>query len=205
MTINMRRLLKLLEHASLVTGSALVMLAGFVWIDGHAYSQTAIEEFERIRNVVAGPDEQVDWSPTRKEKYQASLMKDAGVTLAVLRIPSIGIEVPVFDSTSDLALNRGAGHVSSTAVPGEGGNVAIAAHRDGFFRALKDIEVGDEIELTTLDEQQSYTVTKLSIVDPLEVSVLDPTEEPAITLITCYPFYFMGAAPERFIVRATLN
>ena len=151
------------------------------------------------------PAAQAEWSEKRKAAYRESLEKDAGTTLGVLRIPSTNIEVPVLDSTSDLALNRGAGHVDGTAIPGEEGNVAIAAHRDGFFRALKDIEVGDAVELTTIDGKQTFRVAELSIVDPLDVSVLEPTDESVITLITCYPFYFVGAAPERFIVRATLN
>ena len=113
--------------------------------------------------------------------------------------------MPILDSTTDLALNRGAGHVEGTAMPGDVGNVGIAAHRDGFFRGLKDIQIGDQIELTTLEGQQTFVVSKLSIVDPYEVSVLDPTDEPVLTLITCYPFYFVGSAPERFIVRATIN
>ena len=133
------------------------------------------------------------------------MLKDAGETLAVLRIPASNIVVPVFDSTSGLALNRGAGHVSGSALPGEPGNVAIAAHRDGFFRRLKDIQIGDEIELTTLEGQQVYRVAELDIVDPLDVSVLEPTNASIITLITCYPFYYVGAAPDRFIVRATLD
>lgn len=114
------------------------------------------------------------------------------------------MEVPVFDSTSKTALNRGAGHITGTALPGTTGNIAIAGHRDGFFRRLKDIQIGAQIELTTLQGQQSFRVAELMIVDPLDVSVLDPTEETVITLITCYPFYVVGAAPERFIVRATL-
>ncbi len=114
------------------------------------------------------------------------------------------MEVPVFDSTSKTALNRGSGHVAGTALPGTPGNTAIAGHRDGFFRGLKDISIGAEIELITLHSQQKYRVVDLMIVDPLDVSVLDHTDEPVITLITCYPFYYVGPAPERFIVRATL-
>ena len=201
----MATLLKFLERFCFIAGFALVGLAAFVHIDAQAHREMAISEFERIRDAVAEPAEQADWSDKRKAGYLESLQKDAGETLAVLRIPSTDIEVPVLDSTSHLALNRGAGHVEGTALPGEPGNVAIAAHRDGFFRGLKDIQVGDNIELTTLDGQKTYRVSMLSVVDPLNVSVLDPTDDSVITLITCYPFYYMGAAPERFIVRATLN
>ena len=200
----MSSLLKILERTCLITGVGLIAAATFVHIDARAHRQMALNEFERIRDRVATADDQADWSEKRKAEYLESLQQDAGTTLAVLRIPSRDIEVPILDSTDDLALNRGAGHVEGTALPGEAGNIAIAAHRDGFFRGLKDIQLGDEIELTTLEGQQAFVVSRLDIVDPYEVSVLDPTSEPVLTLITCYPFYFVGSAPERFIVRATL-
>ena len=198
-------LLKFLERTCLIAGIGLISAAVFVHIDARAHKRLALNEFERIRDMIVLPEDQADWSDKRKAEYEESLQQNAGATLAVLNIPSRNIEVPVLDSTTDLALNRGAGHVEGTALPGETGNVGVAAHRDGFFRGLKDIEVGDEIELTTLEGQQTFVVSRLSIVDPYEVSVLDPTDEPVLTLITCYPFYFVGSAPERFIVRATLN
>ena len=108
------------------------------------------------------------------------------------------------DSIGETALNRGAGHVSGTALPGSDGNIAIAGHRDGFFRSLKDVEVGAEIVVTSHRGSRSFLVFELLIVDPLDVCVLDPTEETMLTLVTCYPFYFVGPAPERFIVRAKL-
>jgi sortase A len=90
-------------------------------------------------------------------------------------------------------------------LPGERGNVAIAAHRDGFFRGLENIEIGDEIELTTLEGRQTFRVSMLDIVDPLDLSVLEPLDVDTVTLITCYPFNYVGAAPDRFIVRAALD
>jgi sortase A len=201
----MSSLLKLLERTFLIAGVGLISIATFVHIDARAHRQLALNDFERIRDQVENPDAMDDWSEKRKAEYLESVKQDAGATLAVLRVPSRDIEVPVLDSTSDLALNRGAGHVEGTALPGTAGNIAVAAHRDGFFRGLKDIKIGDQIELTTLEGQQTFVVSKLDIVDPFQVSVLDPTDEPVLTLITCYPFYFVGSAPERFIVRATLN
>ena len=202
---NLTDWLKFLERTCLLAGFGIIGFAAFVHADARSHKHLALSEFERIRNTVAAPEDQADWSEKRKERYLESLQQHAGETLAVLRIESRDIEVPVLDSTTDLALNRGAGHVEGTALPGEIGNVGIAAHRDGFFRGLKDIQIGDEIELTTLQSKQTFVVSKLDIVDPYEVSVLDPTDEPVLTLITCYPFYFVGSAPERFIVRATLN
>jgi sortase A len=90
-----------------------------------------------------------------------------------------------------------------TARLGEAGNVGIAGHRDGFFRGLKDVSTGDVIEVETLGGIETYEVTQITIVDPSAIDVLDPTPQPAITLVTCYPFYFVGSAPERYIVRAT--
>jgi sortase A len=99
-------------------------------------------------------------------------------------------------------LLRGAGLVEGTGLPGSNGNVAIAAHRDTYFRALKDLALGDRIELAMLDRTQTYVVTGLSVVEPTDVHVLADTGEPVLTLVTCYPFYFVGHAPQRFIVRA---
>ncbi len=197
-------MLRNLERLSLFGGTVLVALAGLAWFDGVAYSRSAVADFERIKDLAVPSADQLTWSARRKAEYQSALSEDAGTTLAILRIESTGMKVPVFDSTSKTALNRGSGHVAGTALPGTAGNTAIAGHRDGFFRSLKDIRVGAEIELTTLHGQHNFRVSELMIVGPLDVSVLDPTEETVITLITCYPFYFVGSAPERFIVKATL-
>jgi len=200
----MNRFLKFLERTCLVVGVTLITLGVAVRVDGVAERQAAVTEFERIRNSIADEAGQVEWSPKRRAEYQQALQQDAGETLAVLRIPARNIEVPVFDSTEETALNRGSGHVTGTALPGEKGNVGIAAHRDGFFRGLKDIELGDVIELATINGRQVFRVSQLDIVDPLDVSVLEPSNDTVITLITCYPFYYVGPAPDRFIVRATL-
>ncbi len=197
-------LVRFLERISLLTGTTLFVLAGVAWVDGFAQSHSAVAEFNRIKEMVVASADQITWSKQRKAEYAHALAEEAGTTLSILRIASTGMEVPVFDSTSKTALNRGTGHVAGTALPGTDGNIAIAGHRDGFFRSLNDITIGAQIELTTLQGQQRFRVTELTIVDPLDVSVLEPTEATVITLITCYPFHFVGAAPERFIVRATL-
>lgn len=126
----------------------------------------------------------------------------ADAVLAILRIPGIGVEVPVSYGTDEAVLLRGAGLVEGTAMPGSNGNVGIAAHRDNHFRALKDLSLGDRIELALPDRTQVYVVTDLWIVEPTDVHVLDDTGNPVLTLVTCYPFYFVGNAPQRFIVRA---
>ncbi len=120
----------------------------------------------------------------------------------MLRIPKIRLEVPILPGTDDRTLDRAVGHIEDTAALGVDGNSGIAGHRDGFFRGLKDITTGDAIELDTLNGKQTYRVERTWVVDPEDVSVLDPTPSRALTLVTCYPFYYVGPAPQRFIVRA---
>ena len=126
-----------------------------------------------------------------------------GWPVAVLTVPSLKLEVPVFDSDDELSLNRGAGLVAGMGTPDQGGNVGIAGHRDGFFRVLKDIKVGDLIEIRTRIKLHRYRVTSIDIVDKTDKRLLADTELPSVTLVTCYPFYYLGNAPQRYIVAAT--
>ncbi|MGI9220609.1 MAG: class D sortase [Woeseiaceae bacterium] len=146
--------------------------------------------------------EQSLWSEGRIAAYEESLTKETSEILGILEIPRLKLEVPLYDGASDLHMDRGAARIEGTAMPGEPGNLGVAAHRDGYFRVLKDIELGDELMLTTANGLEEYVVLETRIVDPSAVEVLDPTDEQSVTLVTCYPFYFVGHAPERFIVRA---
>ena len=146
--------------------------------------------------------EQSLWSEGRIAAYEESLSKETSEVLGILEIPRLNLEVPLYDGATDLHMDRGAARIDGTAMPGEPGNLGVAAHRDGYFRVLKDIELGDEIRITTSNGLEDYVVLELLIVDPTAVEVLDPTEEQSLTLVTCYPFYFVGSAPDRFIVRA---
>lgn len=133
------------------------------------------------------------------------MTEDAAVEelpVALLRINRVALEVPVFQDISERNLNRGAGLIDGTGLPGGEGNVAIAAHRDGYFRALKDVSKGDVLELETLHGSRKYRVSAISIVEPTDLWPLGDTGEAAVTLVTCYPFYFVGSAPQRYIVRA---
>jgi sortase A len=108
----------------------------------------------------------------------------------------------VLEGSDDATLSRGSGHIEDTPFPGQPGNVGIAGHRDTTFRALRHIKIGDALEYRTGDKLYRYRITKTWIVGPDDVYVLDPTPQPALTLVTCYPFEFVGHAPNRFIVRA---
>jgi sortase A len=144
------------------------------------------------------------WSPQRIANYEKSLTVNLSPPIGILRIVKAHLEVPVLDGIDDISLNRGAGYIPGTAYPGESGNVGIAGHRDGFFRILKDAGIGDVIELETLEQIDIYQVKNIVIVDKNDVSVLQPSSVPILTLVTCYPFYFIGSAPKRYIVVASL-
>jgi sortase A len=124
--------------------------------------------------------------------------------LGVLRIPKIGLEAPVLGGTDTWTLKHALGHITGTALPGAPGNCALAGHRDGLFRGLKDVGEGDAIELDTARGTERYRVARVWVVEPEDVTVLAATPSSVLTLVTCYPFYFVGAAPRRYIVRAVL-
>lgn len=208
-----------------IFGVALVVVYAGLRIDGEIERKEAIVEFK----AVAGPSRQVRassartthsnepvpltyaapdrsyWSKSRIRKFRSANSDRAqktGLPVAILEIRRIGLEVPVYSTVSERNLNRGAALVAGTAAPDTAGNTAIAAHRDGYFRALKHIAVGDVLDVRTLHRDRRYKVTWMKIVKPTDVSVLRQTEVPAVTLVTCYPFYFVGSAPSRYIVRA---
>ncbi|MGA7293159.1 MAG: class D sortase [Terriglobales bacterium] len=206
--------LRNLERLLLFFG--LVMLAFYVAarVQGIVLSNGELEEFQADQGVSADepqpaplakgtPDVSL-WSQRRIQEYEKSLAAHFAPAIAVLRIPRIHVEVAVLNGTDELSLNRGVGHVAGTANPGEGSNMAIAGHRDGFFRGLKDVVLGDTIELDTRGRTLTYVIDRISIVDPSNVSVLKPTPGTVLTLVTCYPFYFVGSAPKRYIVQASL-
>ena len=145
------------------------------------------------------------WSQKRIAGYEQSLTGYVDPPLAVLRISKVHLEAPVLDGTDDLTLNRGVGHIVGTDRPGEDGNIGIAGHRDGFFRVLKDVSPGDAIELVTPKRVVTYVVDQIVLVRPDDVSVLQPQSRPSLTLVTCYPFYFVGSAPQRYIVQASVE
>lgn len=202
--------LKWLERLLFGAGSSGLLLVGLVYLDAALAARSALAAFDAAvaqtdaRSATtrpldyAAPDQSL-WSAQRKASFQPT---NNDLPLAVLEIERLGLEVPVFPGADPVTLNRGAGVVDGTALPGEPGNVALSAHRDGFFRPLKDIRVGDRIALRTLNGELEYAVQQLFITDPLDISVLEPTDDDTLTLITCYPFYYVGYAPERLIVRA---
>jgi sortase A len=199
-----RRLLLLAERTSWAVGLAALAWWGAFHLEVARSTRHDLERFAALRAVTlnAGTPDQSLWSPARVSAWREALNDPAPPPLAVLRITKVGLEVPVLRGTADRTLDRAVGHIEDTAEPGRDGNSGIAGHRDGFLRGLKDLAAGDTIELDTLEGTDLYRVERTWVVNPQDVSVLDPTSRRALTLVTCYPFYFTGPAPQRFIVRA---
>jgi len=197
----MRKPLLWIERAAWGVGFILLGTYGGMRLWAQESSSQAVAEF---RAASLRPADQTLWSHQRVVAY-AEARRAGDAPEAVLRIPKLTLEVPVYRDTSDFNLDRGAGHIAGTAGLDETGNVGIAAHRDGFFRKLKDVELGMTIYLEYAGSTQRFHVTEISIVTPDDGTVLAPTAARSVTLVTCYPFYFVGSAPQRFIVRGELD
>ncbi len=133
---------------------------------------------------------------------EAAASRGPGAVIGRIEIPRVGLSAMIADGCEPETLRRAVGHVPATARPGESGNVCLAAHRDSYFRRLRELGEGDAVRLTTPGGFFDYEVISTSVVDPDRRDVLRPTREPTLTLITCYPFHYVGPAPDRFVVRA---
>lgn len=202
-----------LERLLLLAGALLLSFYSAARIQGLLSSRSELQRFwgeQKTANETGTwigwheyqhPDASL-WAQHRIAAYKAATHSSSPPPLGVLRIASVHLEVPVVEGTDDFTRNRAVGHIAGTAEPGQGGNVGIAGHRDGFFRVLKDIHPGDAIHLITTKQDIRYVVDELFNVDPQDVSVLQPRSKGSLTLVTCYPFYFLGSARQRFIVHA---
>jgi sortase A len=206
------------ERVLLVVGLLLLAVYGLAELDRVVASRVAVARFRSTqKSSSAGVNQgassksesSVDfslWSEERIRAYIDSLANVSDPPVAVLKIERLRIETPVFNGTDELILNRGAGRIIGTGRPGAGGNMGISGHRDGFFRALKDIRIGDSIVLDLADgRSETFVVDEIQIVTPDNVDILMPRAAPSVTLVTCYPFYFIGSAPKRFIVQGSLQ
>jgi len=162
---------------------------GFVAFDSWNFQRIEGRELDRIQSV--GP-------PIASQN--STVLADA--LIGRIEVRRVGLSAMVVEGTTTAALKRAAGHISGTGMPGTAGNVGIAAHRDTFFRPLRNIRKNDIITLTTITAEYRYRVVSTKVVDPADVSVLNAGDREILTLVTCYPFYFVGSAPDRFVVRA---
>ena len=175
----------LLEWTLLGFGLGCLGMYGYERVDAHRYQVEQAAAFERDA-----------------QSRAASAVRHGGL-VGMLDVPRLQLSTPVIEGDDSRTLKRAVGHLPDTPMPWSPGNSAIAGHRDGLFRPLKDVKIGDEIRFRTTREEYRYRVTKTSIVEPDDLSVLAPRPDSAtLTLITCYPFHYVGSAPQRFVVHA---
>jgi sortase A len=182
---------RLLQWSQIVLLSAAIGTFGycaFVLTDAWIFQRRAARTFDVPHPGLVAPP-----SPT---------VLVTGELVGRMEIPRLGVSVIVAEGADEATLRRAAGHIKETQLPGRAGNVGIAGHRDTLFRPLRNIRQDDVITLTTLQGQYRYRVVSTKVVSPYDVAVLSPDGNEILTLVTCYPFYFIGPAPDRFIVRA---
>jgi len=179
---------KLLERCLLAFGLLAIGYCGFIALKAERSQVRGRYELERSSFTSA----------------LSSNLPRTGDVVGQLEIPRLGLSTVVFEGSDDDVLDRGAGHLTGSALPGDRGNTVLAAHRDTFFRPLRNVRVGDKVKIHGPRKDSVYVVESTTVVEPEDTYVLDATTQPALTLITCYPFHYIGPAPERFIVRAVL-
>jgi sortase A len=197
----LRRVARRSSIVFLVAGLAALGYAAFLEIDARAYQRTEARRFAQARAAAAIS---AALPATAVPAVVAPVPAD-GETIGQIVIPRLGIDLIIAQGESEEILERAVGHLPATALPGVTGNVVLAAHRDTFFRPLKDVRIGDAITVRTDVDEFDYVVESISVVKPTDVYVLRPTGGQTLTLITCFPFYYVGAAPNRFIVRARIS
>ena len=188
----MQRFFRWSQRLLFITGVFALGYVGFTLLDARLYQASAKRSLES----------QIQMEKEPHKIHPRPAIKPGDV-LGRLDIPRLGLSVAVLQGTGSRMLRLGTGHIEGTPLPGEAGNSGIAGHRDTFFRGLKDIQKNDEIQFQTANGLARYAVDWVKIVAPDDLSVLAPSIGSSLTLVTCYPFYFVGPAPKRFVVRAS--
>ena len=184
-------ILRLSRNVLLIIGLLALSYVGFALLDARRYQAEQARRFERALN---------ESNLARAESPGIAVRE--GSPLGRIEISAVGLVAMILEGTDEGTLQRAVGHIQGTPLPGQLGNVALAGHRDTFFRELRKIRVNDEITLTTLSGSYHYRVDSTKVVEPESIEVLDDDADDILTLVTCYPFNFVGSAPKRFIVRA---
>ncbi len=174
-----------------IIGAVLLSYVGYVLFEASLYQADQTRKFEQALK-----------SATVTRTANPGFVIPEGSSLGQIRISQIGLTAMIQEGTGEETLQRAVGHIQGTSLPGQRGNVALAGHRDTFFRGLRQIRLGDEITLTTFSGSYRYRVESTKVVEPEETEVLDAVVDDILTLVTCYPFNYIGSAPKRFIVRA---
>lgn len=189
-----------LERLFLLIAIVCIGYYAYVTLEAYAYQAYETRELDVILRS-ASPSAPAGPAPEPGRRAEPA----PGATLGRIDIPRLGVSAIVRAGSDAKTLRLAVGHIPGTAFPGEAGNVGLAGHRDTFFRRLKNIRADDLISIATVDGTYAYRVERTAVVNPSDVWVLDPTDHGTLTLVTCYPFSYVGSAPQRFVVRARLQ
>lgn len=170
----------------------LLLIVGLACLGFYGYTRWELQESQA----------DADWSFEHVPKVRNAAPLQQGAVVGRISIPKLQLTSMVREGVDAATLKLAVGHIPQTPLPGQPGNVGIAAHRDTFFRHLGELKTGDEIGFSTVDGDFTYEIESLKIVEPRDVGVLASSREKVLTMVTCYPFYYIGNAPKRFIVRA---
>ena len=197
----LRRILKWAQRALFACAVLLLGYCGFALADAWSFQRRENRDFDRLLRDRRAASEGTPQPESSTSPKGAPAAATDGL-IGRIEIPRLLLSVVVVEGTGRTTLRRGLGHIPGTALPGEAGNVGITGHRDTFFRPLKDLRIKDEVKFSTLKGNFKYEVESLRVVEPDNVGVLAPSGENVLTMVTCYPFYYVGPAPKRWIVRA---
>ena len=188
------RIINLFSFLLIAGGAFFLFWGAGEYIVSRTGQWQAAHDFNRVLRTAPSVRSSIEMPPPKR-----------GVPFAKLIIPRLEAELYVVEGDDHADLRRGPGHLTGSALPGGSGNCIIAGHRDTHFRVLKDIKDGDDIVLQTVSGEYLYRVHLTKIIPPTDTAVLEQTRTPQLSLITCYPFYYLGSAPDRFLVRARLT
>jgi sortase A len=197
----LRRILKWTQRALLACAILLLGCCGFALVDAWIFQARESRNLDGQLHDRRAAGEGTPHPQSSTSHMGASAAATDGL-IGNIEIPRLRLSVVVVEGIDKTTLRRAVGHIPGTALPGEAGNVGLAGHRDTFFRPLKDLRINDEIQFATLKGNFKYEVESLRVVEPGNVEVLAQAGENVLTMVTCYPFYYVGPAPKRWIVRA---
>lgn len=194
---SLREVLRWAQGTLVAVGVAMIAFCGLCWIDASSFQRQARDQLShRLHAAATAPR-----GAQLGSSHAAEGMVPGGV-IGSIEISRLGMLAAIAEGTDTTTLRRAVGHIRGTGLPGHSENVGLAGHRDTFFRPLKDVRQNDIITLTTLGGKFNYRVVSTRVVVPTETSVLDSGGTESLTLVTCYPFFYVGSAPDRFIVKA---
>lgn len=198
----LRETLRWTQGALFAIGIFLLAYCGFALMDAWFFQRRESSDLDRLMRDRRTSSASTPSSESAAETRHAPAVGAEDGLIGRIEIPRLLLSAVVVEGSDARTFRRAVGHIAGTALPGQPGNVGLAGHRDTFFRSLRDLRVKDEVQFSTLKGDFKYEVESIMVVEPDNVDVLAPSDENELTLVTCYPFSYIGTAPKRFVARA---